>query len=512
MSDKPSHNGGADDSDGDFDLSGFKPGSSDAAAAKPAKAQKPPLRGPPSSQDAATPAGPKIKGSFPKSGPRAVRSIGDVPREGGSDAKGPGAKGPRPAGRGFRPADVPPSRGAGVPRGPRTNSRDADASRSTRRFDAPGGSKFAPRGQGPGGSRPEGQASGGHSPRNESRDFRRPDAPRDRAPGGPSAGTGPRGPGAGAGGYKGPREFGPRTGEYQKRAPGAGGPQSGGGPRDGGFRAPRSFPPAGPRTIERVAGSGDHKPVHPDIKPALPLKTDKGRWKESRFLLEGAKNIADALAISSGIIQAAYITEEFDDKDLAALLKKNRVQVMQVTAEELKVLSDAETPQPIIAVANFAALKPDWATARYVTLCDAVQDPGNVGAILRTSLALGMDAVVLGKGCCDAYNPKVVRSSVGALLQLPFETGEDLQSKMEFLRQKGFTIVATSSHAPITLDQAKVRKKVALIMGNEGAGTGATYLDMADTVVKIPLKNKVESLNVSVAHGILSYQLMHGRA
>jgi TrmH family RNA methyltransferase len=261
-----------------------------------------------------------------------------------------------------------------------------------------------------------------------------------------------------------------------------------------------------------VAGIGDHKPVHPDIKPALALKTDKGRWKESRFLLEGAKNIADALAISSGIIQAAYITEAFEDKDLAALLKKNRVQVMQVTTEELKVLSDAETPQPIIAVANVAALKPDWATARYVTLCDAVQDPGNVGAILRTSLALGMDAVVLGKGCCDAYNPKVVRSSVGALLQLPFETGEDLQGKMEFLRQKGFTIVATSSHAPITLEQAKVRKKVALIMGNEGAGTGATYLDMADTVVKIPLKNKVESLNVSVAHGILAYQLMHGRA
>jgi TrmH family RNA methyltransferase len=252
--------------------------------------------------------------------------------------------------------------------------------------------------------------------------------------------------------------------------------------------------------------------VHPDIKPALPLKTDKGRWKESRFLLEGAKNIADALAISSGIIQAAYITEAFDDKDLAALLKKNRVQVMQVSAEDLKVLSDAETPQPIIAIANFAALKPDWNSARYVTLCDAIQDPGNVGAILRTSLALGMDAVVLGKGSCDAYNPKVVRSSVGALLSLPVETGEDLQAKMEFLRQKGFSIVATSSHAPITLDQAKVRKKVALIMGNEGAGTGATFLDMADAVVKIPLKNKVESLNVSVAHGILAYQLMHGRA
>lgn len=492
MSKEPRVNAGADDSDGDFDLSGFQPGGagprSDAKAAKPAKPS-----------DSGAPAGPRIRGTFPKGAPRTSNTPvdGSAPRGRPSAAAGeagprrsdgpadrPGKfgpkAGPRQGGRDFRNPELPPSRGAGVPRGPRSSSRDADASRG----------------------------QGGQGPRNESREFRRPERPRsfgpsDRGPGGP----GGRGPNKGPynGPNKGPRDFGPRpgggprTGGFEKRQPGEG------------FK-PRAFPPAGPRVIERVAGAGDHKPVHPDIKPALPLKTDKGRWKESRFLLEGAKNIADALAISSGIIQAAYITEAFEDKDLAALLKKNRVQIVKVSAEELKVLSDAESPQPIIAVANFAALRPDWSTARYVTLCDAVQDPGNVGAILRTSLALGMDAVVLGKGCCDAYNPKVVRSSVGALLQLPFEAGEDLQAKMEFLRQKGFSIVATSSHAPITLDQAKLRKKVALIMGNEGAGTGATFLDMADAVVKIPLRKKVESLNVSVAHGILSYQLLHGRA
>jgi TrmH family RNA methyltransferase len=446
----PKENGGADDSDADFDLSGFA--DDRAPAPKPAKAPKADP-----AADAPAP-GPKIKGTFPKGGPRSG-ARGEAPRR--FDGPGPGPRegapgrkaGPRPGGRDYRNADVPPSRGAGVPRGPR----------------------------------------------NESRDFRRPEGPRGFGPGskGPRAfGPRPTGPGG-----KGPREFGP----------GPKGPrESASRPAGEGFR-PRSFPPA-PRTIERVPGAGEHKPVNPLLKPALPLKTDKGRWKESRFLLEGAKNIADALTVSSGIIQAAYVTEDFQDKDLAALLKKNRVQVIQVTAEDLKVLSDAETPQPIIAVANFAALKPDWATARYVTLCDAVQDPGNVGAIFRTSLALGMDAVVLGKGSCDAYNPKVVRSSVGALLRLPFETGEDLQGKMDFLRQKGFSIVATSSHAPITLEQAKLRKKVALIMGNEGAGTGATFLDMADAVVKIPLRNKVESLNVAVAHGILAYQLLHGRA
>ena len=276
--------------------------------------------------------------------------------------------------------------------------------------------------------------------------------------------------------------------------------------------APRAFPPRNhtPREIERVAGA--HKPVSAEVKPFLPLKTDKGRWKESQFLLEGAKNIADALSVSPAIIQTVLLAPEFDDKELLAALKKNRIQVIPVSMEDIKNLADTEAPQGILAVANFATLRPDYATARYVTLLDAVQDPGNVGAILRTSLALGMDAVVFGKGTCDPYNPKVVRSSASSLLRMPFETGEDLASKMEFLRLKGFSIVATSSHAPITLDKAKLRKKVALIMGNEGAGTGATYLDMADAVVKIPLKNKVESLNVGVAHGILSYQLIHGRA
>ena len=267
-----------------------------------------------------------------------------------------------------------------------------------------------------------------------------------------------------------------------------------------------------PKPMRRVEGPPlDRKPLSAEAREYLPLRLDKGRYKESRFILEGAKNISDAISISPAIIHAVLISEEFKDKDLAALIKKNRISAVHVTMDDIRALSETETPQGILAIANFATLRPDWNTIRHVTLLDAVQDPGNVGAIFRTSLALGMDAIVAGKGTCDPYNPKVVRSSVGALLRLPFETGEDLGSKIAFLRQKNFSIVATSSHAQLTLDQAKLRKKVALIVGNEGAGTGASYLDMADTVVKIPIKNKVESLNVSVAHGILVHQLLHDR-
>lgn len=454
-----SHSNAGDDNEGDFDLSGFA--SDDASPApKAAREDKPAKK-----VFEEPPRGKKVVGKAPRFESRNTLPGGDRPQR---DAGRPTEGSAGPGGQGGKPG-YPPRKGPAGPRGgweklpQRENFRGKDQG-------------FVPRG-----------------PRNAT---------------GPARGaTGPGGPkpygdrGDRNDGARGPRDF---------NAPR---PPAGQRPAGQGYApAPRAFPPRNhtPREIERVAGA--HKPVSAEVKPFLPLKTDKGRWKESQFLLEGAKNIADALSVSPAIIQTVLLAPEFDDKELIAVLKKNRIQVIPVTMEDIKNLADTEAPQGILAVANFATLRPDYATARYVTLLDAVQDPGNVGAILRTSLALGMDAVVFGKGTCDPYNPKVVRSSASSLLRMPFETGEDLASKMEFLRLKGFSIVATSSHAPITLDKAKLRKKVALIMGNEGAGTGATYLDMADAVVKIPLKNKVESLNVGVAHGILSYQLIHGRA
>lgn len=215
--------------------------------------------------------------------------------------------------------------------------------------------------------------------------------------------------------------------------------------------------------------------------------------------------------VSPDVIYTVLVARGFEDDKLKETLNRNRIHTQEVSPRDLAALCDTETPQGIVAVANFGALKPDWATANIVTLIDGVQDPGNVGAILRTSAALGMDAVVLGKGTCDAYNPKVVRASAASLLRVPLETGEDLGAKIHFLRLKGFSIVATSPHAPGTLQQAKLRRKVALIFGNEGAGVGLNFLDQADIIVRIPMRSKVESLNVAVAHGLLTYELIRLR-
>ncbi len=247
------------------------------------------------------------------------------------------------------------------------------------------------------------------------------------------------------------------------------------------------------------------------IKKLARLKYDKGRLEASQFLIEGPKIIKDILNVSKGIIKEVFTGPEFSDTETLSLIRKHGIPVTKFTQDEMTYLADTQANQGLIGVAYFSTLKPNWASARYITLVDRVQDPGNVGAIFRTSLALGMDAVLLGKGSCEAYNPKVVRSSVGAMLRTPFESGVDLESKISFLRQKGFTILATSSHTSFTLETVKLRKKVALIISNEGEGIDERTLSLADATIKIPLKNEMESLNVSVAHGILCHQIINSR-
>jgi TrmH family RNA methyltransferase len=143
-----------------------------------------------------------------------------------------------------------------------------------------------------------------------------------------------------------------------------------------------------------------------------------------------------------------------------------------------------------------------------ITLVDAVQDPGNLGTIFRTSLGFGSDGMILGRGTVSPFNPKVVRGSSGTFLRVPFEFDVDLVDQINFLRSKGYTIIATDLHAKQSLRQIPQNKlrKMAFLVGNEGAGTNPYFIELADETVKIPMSSELESLNVAVAHGILSYE------
>ncbi len=245
------------------------------------------------------------------------------------------------------------------------------------------------------------------------------------------------------------------------------------------------------------------------IKKYAKLKTEKFRLQESKFLIEGPKLIADIIEISPSIFADVLISETFTDNSFLQLIKRQRVLHRIVPQKELDHLSDVQSPQGVIGVAHFSTPRPNWSTARFATLLDGVQDPGNIGAIFRSSLALGMDTVILGKGCCEVHNPKVVRASASAFLRISFEAGVDLSAKIKFLRQQGFTIVGTSPHSSVTLDTIKLKRKVALVLGNEGAGLNEKIASQCDELVKIPQVKEMESLNVAVAHGILTHSLIN---
>ena len=145
--------------------------------------------------------------------------------------------------------------------------------------------------------------------------------------------------------------------------------------------------------------------------------------------------------------------------------------------------------------------KYDW---RKVLLVDAVQDPGNIGTMIRTADAAGIDAVVLGKGSVDAFNPKTLRSAQGSHFHIPVVRG-DLMEWIENLQQDGVRVYGTSLEESISYKAVEPSEAFALMVGNEGSGISPQLLAKTDENVIIPILGGAESLNVAVATGILLY-------
>jgi len=251
----------------------------------------------------------------------------------------------------------------------------------------------------------------------------------------------------------------------------------------------------------------------PWLKAIHSLATEKGREKEGLFLAEGAKVVVEIAEYHKDLVQGVYVDETFDDENLRKKIKERGLRIHSLTPVQMKQASTVVSGQGIFAVCRLANEKPNYDTAHTITLVDAVQDPGNLGSLFRNAVGFGIDGIILGRGTVDPFNPKVVRGSSGCFLRMPFETGIDLQERFSLLRQKGFCIVATSPHAKKSITELSHRqaKKIALLIGNEGSGTNRQVSDLADEWVKIDMENSLESLNVAVAHGILSYQIAQMR-
>jgi TrmH family RNA methyltransferase len=193
---------------------------------------------------------------------------------------------------------------------------------------------------------------------------------------------------------------------------------------------------------------------------------------------------------------------------LADALRSRGIELQEVAANEFASAAETESPQGVIAIAevperSLADLGPDWKGV--VLVLDAVQDPGNVGTILRTAAAFGAVATILLPGTVDLWNAKVVRSGMGAHFTHP--AFSSTWAELDAFRTRTGTRLFAADSAGEPASSATASPRVALVVGNEGAGLSAEARARADRTIALPLSPGVESLNVAVATGVLLYLL-----
>lgn len=227
----------------------------------------------------------------------------------------------------------------------------------------------------------------------------------------------------------------------------------------------------------------------------------KEREKSGEYIVEGFHLVEEALKHKDQIIQI-IVREGVDLPLLWAIDDVVLVHVNDAVAQEI---AETENSQGVFAHCKQRDIsedeKYDW---RKVLLVDAVQDPGNIGTMIRTADAAGIDAVVLGKGCVDAFNPKTLRSAQGSHFHIPVVRG-DLIEWIEQLQQDDVKVYGTSLEESISYKEIEPAHAFGLIVGNEGSGIHPQILAKTDQNVIIPILGGAESLNVAVATGILLY-------
>jgi RNA methyltransferase, TrmH family len=239
---------------------------------------------------------------------------------------------------------------------------------------------------------------------------------------------------------------------------------------------------------------------NPQFKKWKKLLTKKERDKSGTFIVEGFHLVEEALKANA--VLEVILSE---NTEIPQRLDYGSTSITVVTEEMIRELSDTETPQGILAVCE-SQRKEQQLEGYQFLLIDAVQDPGNLGTMIRTADAAGIDAVIVGHGSVDLYNPKVIRSAQGSHFHLPIVRG-DIRNWIETLSEKDIPVYGTSLENGHIYTETKTANSFALLVGNEGNGVNKELLEKTTKNLYIPIFGKSESLNVAVATGILLYYL-----
>ena len=227
-----------------------------------------------------------------------------------------------------------------------------------------------------------------------------------------------------------------------------------------------------------------------------------------QFIIEGLKLIKEAIEENANIKQIV-ICDNYQNTGVIPtelMYEIAKYECVYVTDKVFNSISDVNSPQGILAIIeiNDKEKEIDYSQDIIVAL-DDIQDPGNLGTILRTVDSIGLNQILVSKGTADCYNPKVVRSTMGAIFRVKIIECEDLEKTLKEIKKHKFKLVVTSLQTENSLYDIDFNKKV-IIIGNEANGVEAKIQEISDEKIKIPMLGKTESLNAAVATSIVLYE------
>lgn len=251
---------------------------------------------------------------------------------------------------------------------------------------------------------------------------------------------------------------------------------------------------------------------NPQIKEAQKLLDRRERKKSGRFLLEGARLCEDA-ALNGIAVEKAFFTEEAAGKyeSVFALMQRKADEVFLIGEENARRLADTENSQNVFAVCRKKEGVPALDPAGMYVLLDNVQNPDNLGAVVRTAEAFGADGLIVCSGC-DVYSPKALRASMGALLRFPVIAKASAAEAAAECAAAGMRVFATvPDRTAKDITRADKSGGAVLVIGNEGSGVSEEVLALCTEKITIPMKGKAESLNAAAAAAVSVWEFMKER-
>lgn len=243
------------------------------------------------------------------------------------------------------------------------------------------------------------------------------------------------------------------------------------------------------------------------------MKKKKARDGEKLYLVEGIRMFRE---VPKEDLLEVYASESFYKKEEAVIreaLEGTSVREEILTDAVFAYVSDTKSPQGILCLVKQKDYKLEdlLVDESQLMILEHLQDPGNLGTIFRTAEAAGVSGILMDKGCVDIYNPKTIRSTMGAIYRVPFLYTEELHKTMKELQSRGVKIYAAHLEDSLDYDVLDYTAPTAFLIGNEGNGLTRETADLADQYIKIPMLGQVESLNAAVAATVLMFEAARQR-